>query len=245
MTNLLEARDIWFSYDGRNYIIKGISMTIGSGRMYMIFGRSGVGKTTLLKLFKGILKPVRGEIRYKERTIINNAQVRRDSYSAIGYIPQGFGVINNLTVLDNVIVGALSRVSTLSSLIGRFPEHEVKKAEEILRMLKIHDLCYTKVSRISGGQRQRVAIARALMQNPEIILADEFISQLDPVTSLEVLNDFKRLAEQRKIGVVITTHDIQLAPSYADEVLVMRGGEIVFRAVHGMIDERDLVSAMR
>ena len=208
----------------------------------MIFGRSGVGKTTLLKLLKGILVPVKGEIKYKGKFM--NGQAKREVYRTIGYIPQGFGVVMNLTVLENVIIGALSRISLLHSLLGRFPEHEIRKAEEILKMLNIYDLRYDKVSRISGGQRQRVAIARALMQDPEVILADEFISQLDPVTSLEILDDFKKLAEQRKIGIVITTHDIQLVSDYADEVLVMKDGTIVYRAMQEMINKDDLLRAM-
>ena len=239
----MEANDIWFAYNDSSYIIRGVSMEIDEGRIYMIFGRSGVGKTTLLKLLKGILTPVKGEIKYKGKSI--NAHAKREVYSTIGYIPQGFGVVMNLTVLENVITGALSCIPLLNSLLGRFPEQEIRKAEEILKMLNIYDLRYDKVSKISGGQRQRVAIARALMQNPEVILADEFISQLDPVTSLEILDDFKKLAEQRKIGIVITTHDIQLVTDYADEVLVMRDGTIVYRAVQEMINKDDLIRAMR
>ena len=225
---VLEAIDVWFAYTPEKYVLRAVTFGVESGKIIMIFGRSGEGKTTLLKLLKGILKPTRGEVRYRNRSI-TSVQSSRELYRAIGYIPQGFGVVSNLTVLENVVIGALSRVPSFHAILGSFPEEEVAKAEAILDSLGIGDLKDVKVSKISGGQRQRVAIARALMQDPEVILADEFVSQLDPVTALEVMEDFKQLSKVRGIGVVMTSHDVNLIPEYADEVMVLRDGVIAFR----------------
>lgn len=244
MSNILEARNIWFTYDSRNYTLKDISLSIEAGKIYMVFGRSGAGKTTLLKVLKGILRPSRGTILFKGLSTASNDIAKR-AYSVIGYIPQGFGIVSNISVLDNVLVGALSRVPLLHSLLGQFPKEEIDRAEEILEMMGLAQFKHQKVSQLSGGQRQRVAIARALMQKPQIILADEFVSQLDPLTALEVLDVFRGLADERGIATVITSHDIHLASKYADQVLVLRDGEFKLCRDGRSISESDLIKAMR
>lgn len=240
----MEARNVWFTYDSRNYTLKDISLSIEAGKMYMVFGRSGAGKTTLLKILKGILKPSRGVVLFNGRPTTSIDTAKR-AYSVIGYIPQGFGIVSNISVLDNVLVGALSRVPLLHSILGQFPKEERDRAEEILEIMGLAQFKYQKVSQLSGGQRQRVAIARALMQKPQIILADEFVSQLDPVTAIEVLDVFRRLADERGIATVITSHDIHLASRYADKVLVLRDGEFKLCRDGRSVSESDLIAAMR
>jgi len=244
LSGILEAREVWFTYDSRNYILRNISLQIEPGRIYMVFGRSGSGKTTLLKILKGILRPTRGAILYKGQPTTSGDLAKR-AYSVVGYIPQGFGVVSNLSVLDNVLVGALLRVPLLHSLLGQFPREEVERSEEIIEMMGLSQFKYQKVSQLSGGQRQRVAIARALMQKPQIILADEFVSQLDPLTAIEVLDVFHSLAEERRIATVITSHDVHLASRYADQVLVLRDGEFKLCREGGSISEPELITAMK
>jgi len=244
LTPLLEAEEVWFTYDSRRYILKNVSLEVEPGKLYMIFGRSGAGKTTLLRILKGILKPTRGAIYFRGRPL-TSGEVARRAYSAIGYIPQGFGIVSNISVLDNVLVGALSRVPILHSLLGYFPREEIERAEEVLEIMGMSRIKYYRVSQLSGGQRQRVAIARALMQKPQLILADEFVSQLDPVTAIEVLDIFKNLAVKRGISTVITSHDAHLAPKYADQVLVLREGEFALKREGKETSEREILEAMR
>ncbi|MCS7145886.1 MAG: ATP-binding cassette domain-containing protein [Nitrososphaerota archaeon] len=244
MTALLEARDIWFTYDSRNYTLRGVSMEIQAGKIYMVFGRSGAGKTTLLKILKGILKPLKGLVLFKGQPT-TSSETAKMAYSSIGYIPQGFGIVSNISVIDNVLVGALSRVPLLHSLLGQFPREELERAEEVLEIMGLSPLKSQKVSQLSGGQRQRVAVARAMMQKPLVILADEFVSQLDPLTATEVLDVFRSLADQRKIAIVITSHDVHLASKYADQVLVLRNGEFRLKMNGGSFSESDLITAMK
>lgn len=244
MSSLLEARNVWFTYDARKYTLSNISMEIQAGKIYMVFGRSGSGKTTLLKILKGILKPTRGEVLFKGQPI-NTVEAAKRAYSMVGYIPQGFGVVSNISVIENVLVGALSRVPLLHSLLGQFPREEVERAQEVLKMIGLCEFKYQRVSQLSGGQRQRVAIARALMQKPLTILADEFVSQLDPLTATEVLDIFRRLADERNISTVITSHDVHLASRYADEVLVLGNGEFKLRLDGKSVTVPDLIAAMR
>jgi phosphonate transport system ATP-binding protein len=240
---LIEARRVWYTYRSDSYVLRDVSLSIEPGKILMIFGRSGAGKTTLLKILKGILKPTRGDVLYMGLPL-SSTETAKTAFRSVGYIPQGFGVVSNMTVLENVLVGALARVPVLHSIIGSFPEEEVKKAESLIRQMSLAEYRDVKVSQLSGGQRQRVSIARALMQDPKIILADEFVSQLDLITATEVLDIFRRLADERGISTVITTHDIHLASRYSDEIVVLRRGAISYvgRSVETTVEE--IVRAM-
>ncbi len=214
---ILNAKDIWHSYDGRSYVLRGITMELREGFFTMVLGRSASGKTTLVKVLANILKPVRGKVHLLTR--------QKASPRPIAYIPQNLGLVRNLTAWDNVMIGALGYTTTLKSLVPRFDRKLSAKAQEILMALGVADKADQKIWHLSGGERQRVAIARALMQNPQIILADEFVSQLDPVTSMEILNIMKKLT-QSGIAFLITTHDVALVKKYANRVIIMKNGEI-------------------
>lgn len=244
MNDLLKAREVWYTYDLNHYVLRGVTLAVEPGRIHMIFGRSGSGKTTLLKILKGILKPSRGDVFFKGLSL-SSGDVAKIAYSSIGYIPQGFGVVSNMSVLDNVLVGALSRVPLLHSILGHFPREELERAEEVIEIVELTKFRHCKVSQLSGGQRQRVAIARALMQKPSIILADEFVSQLDPLTAKEVLDSFRLLADERGISTIITSHDIHLASRYADQVFVLKEGEFALQGAGESVTESDLINAMR
>ncbi|MCS7143059.1 MAG: ATP-binding cassette domain-containing protein [Aigarchaeota archaeon] len=244
-TSVLECIDVWYAYQPSKFVLRGVSLELEEGKVYMIFGRSGAGKTTLLKVLKGILRPTSGIIRYRSKDLLSDED-RRVAYRSIGYVPQGFGVVSNLSVLENVLTGALSRVSTLHSILGQFPEEEVERALRVIETVGLKDFAHNKVSSLSGGQKQRVAIARTLMQDPEVILADEFVSQLDPLTSRDVLEVFREICKgEKKITLVITTHDADIAYEYADSLVVMREGGITFRGSPGTTKGMDLLSAMR
>lgn len=187
--------------------------------MTMMLGRSGSGKTTFLKILAGLIKPASGTI---DVSLVENGRPRNRH---IAYIPQNLGLVRNMTALENVVTGALGYTGTIRSIFGNFPREVYQRAEQILKELGIAGKSHRKIWNLSGGERQRVAIARALLQNPKIILADEFVSQLDPVTSMEILGVMKELAAN-KIAFLITTHDVELAGKYADRVIIMNDGRI-------------------
>lgn len=222
---LLEACNIWHSYDGKTHILKGVDLGVKEGLFTMLLGRSASGKTTLIKVLAGVLKPSQGTVTVRPGCPGSNQR--------IAYIPQNLGLVRNLTALNNVLIGALGFTKTLPSLLNQFNKHTVDQARSILNDLGIGAKADHKIWHLSGGERQRVAIARALIQNPRIILADEFVSQLDPVTSMEILSIMKGLTEAR-IAFLITTHDVALAQEYADRIIVMKNGHIAHE--HGPDD---------
>lgn len=215
---ILNATDIWHSYDGQSYALRGVNVELREGLFTMLLGRSASGKTTLVKILANVIKPTRGQVNFKTGSSLSSRR--------IAYIPQNLGLVRNLTALDNILTGALGCTSTLRSLVKKFDGKVYDKAREILSDLGIGDKAAKKIWHLSGGERQRVAIARALIQNPQVILADEFVSQLDPVTSMEILDIMKKLI-QSKIAFLITTHDVTLVKKYADRVIVMKNGRIL------------------
>ena len=216
-------RDLWFGYADGRPVLKGIDFAAEAGRITMVLGASGSGKTTLLKLVKGLLRPSRGTI-----SVLGDppgAASRGGKLNPrVAYIPQQLGLVRGLTALDNALTGALGHVGTVPSLLKQFPRGYVEQARETLAALGIGDKADEKVYCLSGGQRQRVAIARALMQQPRLILADEFISQLDPVTSIEMMEIMRGIAE-RGVTLVMTTHEMGIVDRYAARVVLLRGGE--------------------
>jgi len=219
--DLMEASDLWFAYDRGSPVLAGVNMRIHAGRTAMILGRSGSGKTTLLKVLKGLLEPQRGVVR-------TNLPPGRSAGDAVAYIPQTLGLVRSMSALDNALTGALTRVGTVRSVVRAFPLAVVEEARSTLRLLGIGHKEGEPVYNLSGGERQRVAIARALMQRPALILADEFVSQLDHVTAHEILT-MMRGVTANGVGLLVTTHEIDVVLSYADEVLVMRDGLLAHR----------------
>jgi phosphonate transport system ATP-binding protein len=238
----LEASDLWFSYTAGRPVLRGVSVTAAAGAITMVLGVSGSGKTTLLKLCKGLLAPQRGAVKVLGEAVVAARRSRLDTH--VAYIPQHLGLVRNLSALDNVLMGALGRVPELPSLIGRCPAAEVRRAEGLLERLGIGQKADDKVHALSGGERQRVAIARALMQSPALLLADEFVSQLDVLTSRDILTIVRGIAGDG-VAVIVTTHEMELVDRYADAVVVLRDGQKVLDRRAPAEGVADLVLALR
>jgi phosphonate transport system ATP-binding protein len=219
------VRDLWFGYAEDRPVLRGVDLRAEAGRITMVVGVSGGGKTTLLKLVKGLLRPLRGSIRVLGDA--PSAAGRRGKLDPrIAYIPQQLGLVRSLSALDNTLIGGLGRVGTLRSLVKMFPRAYVEEARDTLAALGIAHKANERVYALSGGERQRVAIARALMQQPRLILADEFISHLDPVTSVEMMEIMRGIAA-RRVTLVMTTHEMGIVERYAARVVLLRDGEKV------------------
>ncbi|MBI2887035.1 MAG: ATP-binding cassette domain-containing protein [Chloroflexi bacterium] len=221
----VETRDLWFSFSGGGPVLRGVDLDAARGQVTVVLGASGSGKTTLLKLLKGLLAPQRGSIRVLGRTTSPGGRgIRLDA--AVAYIPQNLGLVRNLTVLENTLTGALGRMGALPALLMAFPPEWIKEATGFLERLGIAHKLEEKVYNLSGGERQRVAIARALMQRPQLLLADEFVSQLDPVTTVSIM-DSVRETVVTGLTVIMTTHELDVVARYADHVAVLRDGQKV------------------
>ena len=201
---------------GENVIIPDLSAKIENGELFTLLGPSGCGKTTLLRMIAGFNTIEGGTISFGDQVINDVPAYKRN----IGMVFQSYAIFPHLTVRKNVEYGLRLR---------NLPKEEIRqRTDEILKLVHIDEYQDRLPERLSGGQQQRVALARTLNQNPTIILADEPVAALDPVTAHQVMSDFKRINEEMNISVLINIHHVDLALKYATRVIGIRAGEIVY-----------------
>ena len=224
-TKIIQMNDVWASYDSKNYVLKKITLSIDRGVNYAIVGQSGSGKSTLLKLINGMMISSKGQVRVNYQKPDTNEKLFKKMMPKIGYIPQNLGLVKNLSVLDNVLIGVLPRINKFKSLFKIFPENEVQEAKRILKLVGLEGKSERQVYMLSGGEKRRVAIARALIQKPDLLLADEIVSELDHVTTREIMDLIADAQREMNLTAIMVHHDMQLALEYADRVAVIKDGE--------------------
>lgn len=222
---IVQMNNVYTSYDSKNYALKEISLSIDRGTIYVIVGQSGSGKSTLLKLMNGMMTPSKGTVKIDYQTPNMNDKKFKLMMHKIGYIPQSLGLIKNITVLENTLIGALPRLGKIQSLFKIFPEEEIIEAKKILKQVGLEGKEYRKAYMLSGGEKRRVAIARALMQKPTLLLADEIVSELDSVTAREIMNLIVDAQKTMNLTAIMVHHDMQLALEYANRIAVIKEGE--------------------
>ena len=222
---IIQMNDVWTSYDSKSYSLQGINLSIDKGTNYAIVGQSGSGKSTLLKLMNGMMTPSKGIIKVDYQTPNMNNKKFKSMMHKIGYIPQNLGLIKNISVLENTLIGALPRLGKFQSLFKMFPENEIQEAKKILNLVGLSGKEDRKAYMLSGGEKRRVAIARAFMQKPTIILADEIVSELDHVTAKEIMNLIADAQKRMNLTAIMVHHDMQLALQYANRVAVIKEGQ--------------------
>ncbi len=242
-TPAVRLRDVWFGYRKREPVLRSISLDVGEGELLMVLGASGSGKSTLLKLVKGLLAPQRGELMLFGSPL-QARQVRDQLDPATAYIPQQLGLIRSRTVLENVLLGALSRTASWRALLGVFPRETVALARDTIGALGLAHKTNEKVRSLSGGERQRVAIARALVQKPRVLIADELVSQLDPATTAGIMELIRQVAATG-VTVLMTTHELHVVTGFADELVVLRGGAKVLQSAAQGLTPAELERLMK
>lgn len=238
----VSVRGLWCGYPGAAPVLRGVDFEARPGEVTVILGESGGGKTTLLRVLKGLTRAQRGEVVVLGETPHRGRSGRLDP--RVAYIPQQLGLVRSQSVMANALTGALARTGTWRSLLGWTPTGHVEEAATVLDSLGIGAKAGQAVRTLSGGERQRVAIARSLMQHAEVILADEFVSQLDVVTSREIMALARGVAA-RGVALVMTTHELDLAREFADRVVVLRDGRVSLSGAAREVDEAVLVKAIR
>jgi phosphonate transport system ATP-binding protein len=219
--------------------LKNLDLQIDDGEFVVIVGLSGAGKSTLIRAINGLVPLTSGRLDVNGRQVTElNRSGLRDLRSDIGMIFQGFNLVDRTTVLKNVLMGRLHSVPTWRTLLGRYPAADIAIATRALQRVEIVEKAWARASDLSGGQRQRVGIARALAQEPEIILADEPVASLDPPTSHVVMRYLQQISRELGITTIVNLHFLDLATAYADRIIGLRDGELVFDGPGSDCDEQ-------
>jgi phosphonate transport system ATP-binding protein len=226
---MLEISDLVKTYPNGLKALHGVSLTVDRPMVVAIIGSSGAGKSTLIRCVNRLVEPTSGRI------VLNGAEITafgrhglRKARRRIGMIFQEYNLVERLTVMENVLSGRLGYVGFWRAYRRNYPPDDVAAAFEILDRVGLEGRENARADALSGGQRQRVGIARALMQRPELLLVDEPTASLDPKTSRQIMRLIVELAHERGTPVLINIHDVALAQTFADHIVGLSDGRVVF-----------------
>ncbi len=221
--------------------LDGISLKVEPGELVAVLGRSGAGKSTLIRCINRLVEPDDGTITWNGSRITGvDANSLRALRGEIGMVFQHFHLLPRVSVLTNVIVGAFAAMPLWRSMLWMFTEAHKQQAMDALREVGLEHLSGRRMEGLSGGQQQRVAIARVLMQKPNLLLGDEPISSLDPVTSERIMQFIVKLNQEQAITVLLNLHDVKLARQYATRLIGLSKGKMVFDGAVDRLGEAEL-----
>ncbi len=226
---MLETENLGKTYPTGDTALCDVSVTIDGREVVAMIGPSGAGKSTFVRCINRLVEPTTGRVLLddSELTGLDDDELR-NARRDIGMVFQEYNLVERLTVMENVLSGRLGYVSNWAALRRNFPPEDVERAYELLDLVGLDGMEDKRVDELSGGQRQRVGIARAVVQEPKIVLADEPTSSLDPETSRDVMELLTDIAVDRDVPVLINIHEVDLAEKYADRILGLHDGELVF-----------------
>ncbi len=206
-----------------------VSLDIQPGQFVGVIGRSGAGKSTMLRLINRLIDPTTGSISFDGTEITSlKGKALREWRRDCAMIFQQFNLVERLDVLTNVLIGRLAEHGFISSMAMQFTDEERTMAIEALDRLDLVPQALQRAGTLSGGQQQRVAIAKALVQNPKIMLADEPIASLDPANATLVMDGLKIINRTDGITVLVNLHTLDTARTYCDRIVAMRKGRVMF-----------------
>jgi phosphonate transport system ATP-binding protein len=225
----LVVRRLAKRYPNGRVALKGVDLTVRDGELVVILGSNGCGKSTLLRSIVRLIEPTEGDVLIDGRPVAGlSGDGLRRARMACGMIFQHANLVRRRNVLANVATGALGRHRTFGTALGFLPRCELDAAHGFLEEVGLVEFALQRAGTLSGGQQQRVAIARALAQRPRVLLADEPVASLDPESAREIMALLRRLATTDQLAVVTVLHQPELALAYADRIIGMKEGEIVF-----------------
>ncbi|MFQ5776184.1 MAG: phosphonate ABC transporter ATP-binding protein [Kiloniellaceae bacterium] len=226
---MLEISDLIKTYPNGLRALHGVSLTVDRPMVVAVIGSSGAGKSTLIRCVNRLVEPTSG------RVVLNGTDVTalgrralRKARRRMGMIFQEYNLVERLTVMENVLSGRLGYVGFWRAFRRRYRPEEVAAAFELLERVGLSGRQDARADALSGGQRQRVGIARALMQRPELLLVDEPTASLDPKTARQIMRLIVELAHERGTPTLVNIHDVALAQTFADHIVGLRDGEVVF-----------------
>ncbi|MEN9354600.1 MAG: hypothetical protein RL318_1925 [Fibrobacterota bacterium] len=233
----IRARGLTLGY-GTREVVKAIDLEVPRGQFLIILGPSGSGKSTLLLALNASV-PVRSgslEILGQDPSKLRGSGLERFR-ERIGFIFQSFHLVGRTPVLHNVASGLLGQIPLVKALLRWYDHDQYAQILQALQVVGMEDRVLDRCDRLSGGQKQRVAIARALVQRPSLILADEPISALDPRSAQGVLEILRRAAHEFGITVICSLHHLEAARNWADRIVGLNEGKVVYDGPPSGLDE--------
>lgn len=242
-TALIQATAVGMRYPTGRLALERASLSVSPGELVVILGANGSGKSTLLRCIAGILQPTAGQILVAGREITRlTGRGLAEARMALGMIFQHANLVKRRSVLANVLTGTLGRHRTPATSLGLLPRGEIPHALSCLDEVGLRMLAPQRAGTLSGGQAQRVSVARALAQRPKALLADEPVASLDPEAAEELMRLLRRVSHQDGLAVLCVLHQPDLARRYADRILGLRGGRMVFDEHPARLVERDVAA---
>jgi phosphonate transport system ATP-binding protein len=237
---LIEADGLGMRYATGRLALDGANLSVAAGELLVVLGHNGCGKSTLLKCIAGLLRPTAGRVLVAGRDITSlSGRALSEGRMAMAMVFQQARLVARRSVLANVVCGTLGRHQTFASAIGILPRAEAPLAMACLEQVGLAGFAEQRAGTLSGGQAQRASIARALAQRPAALLADEPVASLDPEASEEVMRLLRRISADGGLGVICVLHQPVLARRYADRIVGMRQGRVLFDAAPNAIaDDR-------
>ena len=230
-------------YSAGDLALREVNLRIGRGEVVALIGPSGAGKSTLIRCVNRLVQPTSGAVHLggTEVTRLGTAALRR-ARRRMSMIFQEYALIERLTVMENALAGRLGYVGFWRSWFRSFPQTDVAEAFLLLDRVGLVDKANSRADALSGGQRQRVGIVRALMQRPELLLVDEPTASLDPKTSRQIMRLLIELCAERGLAAIINIHDVALARQFAQRIVGLRAGAIVFDGPPDRLDAAALTA---
>jgi phosphonate transport system ATP-binding protein len=226
---MLEVKNLQVVYGNGNEALKSVSLKAERGEIIAVIGRSGAGKSTLLRCINGLQNATSGEVILDNENITGMGQQQlRLARRKIGFIWQEYNLIDRLPVMTNVLTGRLGYTPGIGNLLGYFDRSHREIALKSLERVNMLHRADFRADRLSGGEKQRVSIARAIAQEPKILLADEPVASLDPELSIQVMSDLSRVAREMGVLTLINIHQVELAKEFADRLIGIAQGKVVF-----------------
>jgi phosphonate transport system ATP-binding protein len=236
---MIQFKDVGLVYPNGTEGLKNVNVTINDGEFVVIVGLSGAGKSTFIRSINRLVTPTKGSLLVDDEDILSyRSGELRKLRTKVGMIFQNYNLVKRSNVLKNVLAGRLGHTGTIRSILNLYKKEDVGLAYESLQRVNISEKLYSRADELSGGQQQRVSIARVLTQKPGYILADEPVASLDPPTSHQVMSYLKKINKEDNITTIVNLHFIDMAMEYADRIIGMRAGEVVFDGPVSEVNEK-------
>ncbi len=226
---MIRLEELVKQYPTGDRALKGVTLEVPKGQVMALIGPSGAGKSTLIRCINRLVEPTSGRVLLGDEDLTRlGARALRRARRRMGMIFQEYALVERLSVMENTLSGRLGYVGFWRSYFRKFPKSDIDEAFRLLERVGLDHMVDKRADELSGGQRQRVGICRALIQNPQLLLVDEPTASLDPKTSRQIMRLICELCEERDLAAIINIHDVMLAQMFAQRIVGLRLGEVVY-----------------